>query len=162
MCKRIALNIVVAFFMCSTIGEILMKCFFQYEFQFIILVVQFVIIGMCLLFETMAFVTLSKRIFEGEFEEEQKFFKTSLLVFLSTYTIRSAILLIIILMLSSYVQWYQNMPMFAATIQCLVHLSYDAFPVLHLMIQHHRTFKNEEKQTTSVVMNSNSRTTSFN
>ena len=133
-CKRIVLNIGVAFLMCAIIGEILFRFFFNYEDALIILDVQLVILGICLLFETLAFVSISKRVFQGEFKEEQKFFQTSLLVFLTTYTIRSALLVIVICMWSKYVQWYENMPLFAATIQSLVHLIYDAFPVLHLML----------------------------
>jgi len=50
--------------------------------------------------------------------------------------------------------WYKNMPLFASCVQLIVHLAYDAFPVLHLMLKHHKTFQHEERQTTLVVMSS--------
>ena len=154
ICKRRILNVGVFVLIVAAIGEIYIRTLMGYQYPYIILQAQLDAIGACLLVETIAFLRLSKRVFEGEFEEEQRFFKHSLIVFLSTYLVRSGILLIIIFEWGTYEGWYESMPIFAATCQCFVHLIYDALPIMHLMLRHHRTFKDEDKEVTTVVMSS--------
>ena len=134
------------------LAEILIRIIVGYEYPFIILNSELIVLGCILAFETYTFISLSRRIFEGDFEEEQRFFKVSLAVFLSTYALRCTLLLFIIFMWDTYVQWFENLPLFAATIQAICNMTYDALPVVHIMMRHKKIFEVEEKQTTEVVM----------
>ena len=130
------------------ITEILVRFFVGYQYPLIILNCELVVIAICLSFETATFLRLSRRIFEGEFSDEQRFFKASLAVFLSTYAARCILLLLIITCWDIYEGWFESMPIFAATVQSICHLVYDTFPVIYIMLRHNKIFQNEEKQTT--------------
>lgn len=151
-CKKLALNIVVTALIASIIVEVIVRDILEYRYPYIILNSQLVTIGICLLIETMVFDKLAKRVFEGEFEEEQTFFKKSLIVFLSTYALRVSLLVFIVFFWCTYFNIFLKFPLMMATVQSTAHLVYDALPVMHVMMQHQRTFKNEEKGTTEVVM----------
>ena len=124
--------------------EIVIRIIVGYEYPFIILNSELIVLGFILAYETYTFISLSRRIFEGEFQEEQRFFKTSLVVFLSTYALRCTLILFIILLWDTYVSWFENLPLFAATIQAICNMTYDALPVLHIMMRHKKIFENED------------------
>ena len=151
-CKRSTLQIVIGIMVTGILAEILIRIIVGYEYPFIILNSELIVLGCILAFETYTFISLSRRIFEGDFEEEQRFFKVSLAVFLSTYALRCTLLLFIIFLWDTYVQWFENLPLFAATIQAICNMTYDALPVVHIMMRHKKIFEVEEKQTTEVVM----------
>ena len=104
-----------------------------------------IVIGIALTVETVTFLWLSRRIFEGDFTEEQRFFKASLAVFISTYALRCVLLMLIIFLWSIYEGWFESMPIFAATVQSICHMVYDSVPVVYIMLRHKRIFQNEEK-----------------
>ena len=105
-CKRKALQYVIAFMVTGILVEILIRIIVGYDYPFIILNSELILLGGILAFETYTFISLSRRIFEGEFQEEQRFFKVSLAVFLSTYALRCTLLLFIIFLWDTYVQWF--------------------------------------------------------
>lgn len=151
-CKKQALNIVVTTLILAIIVEIVVRTILSYRYPYIILNTQLIAIGICLFVETMFFGRLAKRVFDGDFEEEQSFFNKSLVVFLSTYALRVILLIFIICFWCTYVNLFMDWPLLMATLQSFAHLTYDALPVVHVMMQHQRTFRNEEKGTTEVVM----------
>ena len=109
---------------------------------------------MCLLVETLVFNRLARKVFDADFEEEQRFFNHSLVVFLSTYALRVAFLLIIICFWCTYYRIFQEWPLLMATVQSVTHLVYDTLPVIHLMMRHQSKFKAEDKRMTEAVMSS--------
>ena len=125
--------------------EIVVRFFSPYEYPLIILYSELILVGTLLSYETITFIRLSKRIFEGDFTDEQRFFKVSLAVFLSTYALRCTLLLFIIFLWDTYESWFENYPISAATVQAICHLTYDSLPVIHIMLRHRRIFENEEK-----------------
>ena len=125
--------------------EIVVRFFSPYEYPLIILYSELILVGTLLSYETITFIRLSKRIFEGDFMDEQRFFKVSLAVFLSTYALRCVLLLFIIFLWDTYESWFENYPISAATVQAICHLTYDSLPVIHIMLRHRRIFENEEK-----------------
>ena len=125
--------------------EIVVRFFSPYEYPLIILYSELILVGTLLSYETITFIRLSKRIFDGDFMDEQRFFKVSLAVFLSTYALRCILLLFIILLWDTYESWFENYPISAATVQAICHLTYDSLPVIHIMLRHRRIFENEEK-----------------
>ena len=104
--KRNALVIVIAFLITSVLMEIIIRIFVGYEYPLIILYSELVCIGASLAFETFVFLRLSRRIFGDDFKDEQRFFKTSLAMFLSTYFLRCLILMLEILLWDIYVRWF--------------------------------------------------------
>ena len=134
--------------------EIVMRFFSPNEYPLIILYAELILVGALLSFETITFIRLSKRIFEDDFEDEQRFFKVSLAFFLSTYVLRCVILLLIIFLWETYESWFENYPISAATAQAICHLTFDSVPVIHIMLHHRRIFKDEEKETTKELMRS--------
>lgn len=125
--------------------EIVVRFLSPYEYPLIILYSELILVGTLLSYETITFIRLSKRIFDGDFMDEQRFFKVSLAVFLSTYALRCILLLFIILLWDTYESWFENYPISAATVQAICHLTYDSLPVIHIMLRHRRIFENEEK-----------------
>ena len=129
----------------AVILEIFTRLWVGYQYPFIILYAELIVIGIALTVETVTFLWLSRRIFEGDFTEEQRFFKVSLAVFISTYALRCVLLMLIIFLWSIYEGWFESMPIFAATVQSICHMVYDSVPVVYIMLRHKRIFQNEEK-----------------
>lgn len=150
--KRKLLVVITTIAIAGCLTEIIVRFFIGYSYPLLILYGELVVIGVCLAVETNMFLRLSRRIFEGEFQDEQRFFKVSLAVFLSTYGMRCIFLMLIIFFFNIYEGWFENMPFFAATVQCACHMAYDCLPVVHIMLRHRKIFDGEEKSTTMVVM----------
>ena len=82
-------------------------------------------------------------------------------MFLSTYAVRFTNVLLVITLFDTYVEWYQNSPIIASSVQLACHLFYDLCPILIILRRHNQTFSKEEKQTTDV-LNIGSRETWIN
>ena len=98
--------ILITVMIACAMAEIFLRILIGYEYPLIILQCEFIVIGGVLYLETITFLSLSRRIFEGEFKEEQRFFKVSLAAFLTTYTLRSILLMLVLVFWTTYVNWY--------------------------------------------------------
>ena len=94
---------------------------------------------------TIKFSQLTNSVFENDFQEEQQYFKTSLIVFLSTYVLRTVLLVFCLFFFDTWINYFFKYPIAAILTQAGLHMLYDAWPVVIIMAQHVRTFSKEEK-----------------
>ena len=84
--------------------------------------------------------------------DEEKHLKYSLAVFFGTYFLRACLYTTIILGNEIWRRMWTNYPVLTETLFTGSQLIYDIWPILLIMQQHHRTFKNEERYETSFLM----------
>jgi len=150
--KSRASNIIISLLILATVLEVCLRAALNFHHPLIIVNSELLLIGICLLIETLIFRRLSKEVFGDEFQDEQRFFMVSMIVFLTTYTCRFAFLMAIMFKKDLYLRWFEGSPVLAGMGQMTFHILYDSFPVLHIMLRHNQTLGKEEKQTTMVVM----------
>ena len=138
------------------IGEMVTRLFLSNNFPLVIFDVQLILIGACLVFETVHFQRVSNRLFDGDFKKEQFYFKVSLFMFISTYALRTLTIMAITIWFDTYIEWYREKPMLLTSFQLLDHMVYDLLPVIHIMIQHNKTLDEEKASETNAVMDHNS------
>ena len=109
------LHIVACLLITGVITELITKYFLAYSKSLIILNSQLFLVGMCLLIEIILFIKLSKRVFGEDFQEEQTYFRISLIYFLSTYSIRIVVVGLEIGYWNTYVKTFEKTPIWGAT-----------------------------------------------
>ena len=115
--------------------------------------IELFILGVGLCITTLIYVKMQTRVFQGDFAEEQKFFIWSMASLLIVYIMRFANMMAIDMWQDQYLAWMRKYPASFITTTTVFHIFYDAFPVVHIMLRHRKTFARESQQMTDVVMN---------
>ena len=114
--KRNILNVLVALAITTVLMEIIMRFAEDTSYPYIIFNCELLIVGFFLLLVTMKFNKLTSNVFEGDFQDEQNYFKRSLIIFLSTYALRATLLAVCLLLLETWYDFFENYPVTAAVI----------------------------------------------
>lgn len=115
------------------IGELLLRTFHEGQYPLITLNLELLLVGSLMIFATVRFHVTCKRLFGQQFVDEKNYFKNALTIFVSTYLLRTVILLIIVLNFDFYSGLWDKNPLVMAYVQSLTHLAYDALPLLFVM-----------------------------
>ena len=94
-CKRWVLRIVVSLCVIGVIAEIALRVVLGYQHPLVVVNCELLLVGVCLVIMTIAFIKLQRKVFRDEFEEEQNYFLVGMIVFLATYTVRWLCLILI-------------------------------------------------------------------
>ena len=114
--------------------EIVMRFAEDTSYPYIIFNCELLLVGFLLLIVTLKFNKLTSCVFEGDFQDEQNYFKRSLIIFLTTYALRVTLLAVCLLLLETWYDFFRNYPVSAACTQSVLHLLYDALPVVSIML----------------------------
>ena len=113
--------------------EVLFRFIEHSSFPLFIFTCELVVVGIFLLIVTIKFNKLTDSVFENDFREEQRYFKTSLIVFLSTYLIRTVLLVFCLFFFDAWINYFYRFPIAAILTQSVLHMLYDAWPVVIIM-----------------------------
>lgn len=102
----------------------------DYSYALLTINSELLLLGFGLIVSTIVYVRLQRIVFEGDFEEEQKFFVLSMVLFLGTYILRFITTFAIEMWQDTYVSWMKNYPASFITTVFLFHIFYDAFPIV--------------------------------
>lgn len=133
-CHRCVLNLFITAVITAILVEVVLRFLEANREPLVIFTAEICFVAIALLVVTMKFMKLAENVFEGEFKDEQIFFKKSLIMFLTTYGIRFAFLIVCIRLFEVWIDFFYNSPVWAAFTQAAIHLFYDALPVVYIML----------------------------